>query len=272
MRSLPRVLCVLFVTASVPTADLLAAEIDARPPDRLTFTANGSRIIDVDDGAGGALNWLHYFTPDTVFGVGAEHQYIADSKWTFGSLRGSMLFGDPGSRFGVFGEVNIGDGDDDSGDFNYSVAVLGVSQSWGRHVSAQLESRQIDVDTSHGNLPKLSVSYLWTPQLMTTLSYANSVGGNIGTELTTGRIDVYAPYASFFVGGATGSADPVVLNLQPGLTLPVSNLKEGFLGFGKTFKRGELQLIGDYLKSGDSEKVTVTLSFTSYLGTRGRAP
>ncbi|HKQ83474.1 MAG TPA: hypothetical protein VJS42_14885 [Steroidobacteraceae bacterium] len=268
----PRLLCAFSLAAStlVPV-QLMAAEIDARPPDKLTLTANGAKLVDVDEGGGGSLSWLHYFTPDTVFGLGAEHQFIADSKWTFGSVRGSMLFGQPGaSRFGVFGELNAGDGDEDGRDFNYGVAALGVSQSFGTHLSAQLESRQIEVDTSHGNLPKLTLSYLWSPRLSTTLSYANSVGGNIGTELTTGRVDVYAPYVNFFIGGATGSADPVVLNLQPGVTLPVSNIKEGFFGIGKTFKSGELQLVGDYLESGESEKVTVTLAFTAYLGSRGR--
>ncbi|MET0988334.1 MAG: hypothetical protein ABW034_23280 [Steroidobacteraceae bacterium] len=249
----------------------MAAEIDARPPDKLTLIANGAKLIDIDEGGGGSLSWLHYFTPDVVFGLGAEHQFIVDSKWTFGSVRGSMLFGQPGgTRFGVFGELNAGDGDEDGRDFNYGVAVLGVSQSFGSHWSAQLESRQIEVDNSHGNLPKLSVSYLWSPRLSTTLSYANSIGGNIGTELTTGRVDVYAPYINFFVGGAAGSADPVVLNLPSGLTLPDNNIKEGFFGIGKAFKSGELQFVGDYLKSGDSEKVTVTLAFTAYLGSRGR--
>lgn len=261
---------VLAVASFVP-AHLVAAEIDARPPDRLALTVSGAKLIDIDEGGGGSLNWLHYFTPDAVFGVGAEHQVIADSKWSFGSLRGSMTFGEPGSRSSVFGEVNYGDGDDNGRDFNYGVAVLGLAQSFGTKLSGQLESRQIEVDNSHGNLPKLSVSYLWTPQFMTTVSYANSIGGNLGTDITSGRFDVFAPQVSFFLGGATGSADPVVLNLQPGVTLPVSHLTEWFGGITKRFKNGELQLVGDYLKSGESEKVTVTLSYSVYLGSRGRA-
>jgi hypothetical protein len=255
------------IASNLP-ASLAAAEIDARPPDRLTFTVHGAKLIDVDEGGGAAVSWLHYFTPDAVFGLGAEHQFIADSKWTFASVRGAFTLGEPGSRTSLFGDVNVGDGDEDGRDFNYGVAVLGVAQSFGPKFSAQIESRQIEVDNSHGNLPKLSLSYLWTPRFMTTLSYANSVGGNIGTELTTGRIDVYGSQLSFFIGAATGTADPIVLNLQPGVSLPVSNVKEGFAGFTKTFKSGELQLLGDYLESGDSEKVTVTLSYTAFLGRR----
>ena len=51
--------------------------------------------------------------------------------------------------------------------------------------SVQLEARQIDIDTTHGNLPKLGLTYLWTPRLLTNVSYAHSVGGNLGTELTS---------------------------------------------------------------------------------------
>jgi hypothetical protein len=75
---------------------------------------------------------------------------------------------------------------------------------------------------------------------------------------------------NLLVGGAWGDADPSVVNIQ-GFALPAQKLREGFLGFGKTFGFGEVQLLGDYLELADSEKVTVTLSFTAFLGSRGRA-
>lgn len=133
----------------------------------------------------------------------------------------------------------------------------------------QLETRQIEIDTSHGNLPKLGLTYVWTPRVSTNVSYAHSVGGNLGTELTTARVD-YAGRLNLILGGAWGQADANVVNLQPGLSLPAQDLREGFLGIGKTFSRGEVMLLGDYLKLADSEKVTVSLSFTAYVGSRGR--
>jgi hypothetical protein len=248
-----------------------AAEVDARPPDRLILTGNRSRLVDIDDGGGGSLNWLHYISPDAVFGLGAERQTIADSQWRFGSLRGSVSRGDPASRFGVFGEVQYGDGDESGRNFNYSVAVLGLSQSLTSKFSVQLEGRQIDIDTTHGNLPKLGLTYVWTPHFVSNIAYAQSVGGNLGTELMTARLDHYGRYVTLTLGGATGRADPSVINLQPGLRLPARHLKEGFVGIGRTFTRGEVQLLGDYLKLAESEKVTITLSFTAYLGSRGHA-
>ena len=76
------------------TLPVVAAEVDARPPDQLTVAANGSTLTDTDGGAGGSLNWLHYFTPDAIFGVGAEHQIIDESNWTFGSVRGALSGGE----------------------------------------------------------------------------------------------------------------------------------------------------------------------------------
>lgn len=252
---------------------VLAAEIDARPPDRLTLSGNGARLTDIEeDGGGGSLNYLHYFTPDVLFGLGGEYQTIADSEWSFGSIRGAVSHGDPQSRFVISAEVNYGDGDENDRKFDYLVAVLGLSQSFGGKFSVQLENRHIDIDTTQGNLPKLGLTYLLTPRLAVNVSYADSVGGNLGTQLTTVRLDHYGTHMNFLIGGATGTADPSVVNLQPGLTLPSQDLQEGFIGIGKTFSRAEITLLGDYLQLGESEKVTVTLSFTAFLGSRGRAP
>jgi hypothetical protein len=241
-----------------------AAEVDARPPDRLIFSANGVRLVDVDDGGGGSANYLHYVTADAMVGLGAEHQFIAESQWTFGSLRGAYGFGAPETKTTVYAELHAGQGDEDGRDFDYGVGVLGVSQALRKNFSLQLETRQIEVDRSTGNLPKLGLTYLWSLQWATNISYAKSVSGNLGTELTSGRIDYYGRPLNVFVGGATGNAAPVVLNLQPGITVPVSNLKQGFAGVSRAFSFGEVQLVGDYLESGDSERITVLLNFTAY--------
>jgi hypothetical protein len=256
-------LCVLLTPAR-------ASEIDARPPDRLTLIANGSTLTDTDGGYGGSLSWLHYFTPNAIVGVGAEHQTIAEAQFAFGSLRGSWSTGQPSSRFSVYGEVQYGNGDDDGRDFDYGVEVLSLSQALVSKFSVQLEGRQIDIDTTHGNLPKLGITYLWTPYLSTNVAYAKSVSGNVNTELITARLDHYGRSFNFIMGGASGRADPAVLN-QPGLELPSRDLKQGFIGIGKTFTRCDVQLLVDYLELGDSEKATLTLSFTAYVGSRGQA-
>jgi hypothetical protein len=264
MKRLPALLWLSALSSTAPFAAAQGADVDARPPNRLILSANGVRLTGVDEGGGGSLSYLHYLTPDALIGLGGEHQFIADSKWTFGSLRGAVGFGAPERKTTLVAEMHYGEGDDAGRDFDYSVAVLGLSQAITSKLSIQLEGREIDVDRSNGNLPKIGVTYAWSPQWVTNVSYAESVSGNLETELTGARIDRHGRHVHVFAGGASGRADPVVLNLQPGAVLPVSNLKQGFAGIGRSFSRGEVQLIGDYLESGESERITVTLTYTGY--------
>jgi hypothetical protein len=257
---------ILLAGSTLFSTQLLAAEVDARPPDRLIAIGSKAQLSGADDGWGGSLSWLHFFTPDTAFSLGAEHQKLADAHWTFGSVRGSWSHGESASKFNISGEVNLGSGTEARHDFDYSIAALSLSQSFTRQFSVQFESRQIDIDTTHGNLPKLGVTYLWTPLFVTSVAYARSVGGNLGTELTTARIDSYGRHINFLIGAATGHADPSVINLFPGVHLPARNLKEGFAGIGKVFSGGEVQLLGDYIELADSRKTTISLSFSAYFG------
>jgi hypothetical protein len=245
-----------------------AADVDARPPNRLTLTASGSRQEDVDDGGAGSLNYLHYITPNALFGLGGEHQFIGDATLTFGSARAAWGRGEPRSRTTLFAEAHYGDGDDDGRKYDYSVYVLGINQALTTKLSVDLEAKEFDIDTTTGTLPKLGVSYLWSPRLLTYVSYAKSFGGNLGTELTSARIDYYGSFLNLKMGASTGRANPAVLVPVNGVTLPATESKQGYIGVGKTFSRGEVQLIGDYLETGEVEKATLTLSFTAFLGAR----
>jgi hypothetical protein len=103
--------------------------------------------------------------------------------------------------------VQYGEGDENDRTFDYGVGVLAISQAFTDKFSVQLEERYIDIDTSRGSLPKLSLSYLWSPRVFSTLSYAHSFGGNLGTELVSARIDVFGQHMKFLFGGAVGTAD-----------------------------------------------------------------
>jgi hypothetical protein len=273
MNRTTALLCASLVGLCSLAQDATAAEIDARPPNRLTLTVSGSHQKDVDEGGGGSLNYLHYLTPNALFGVGAEHQFIGDdSTITFGSVRGSWGRGEPGSRTTLFGEALYGEGDDHGRTFDYEVYALGINQGLTTKISVDLEAREFDIDETTGTLPKLGVSYLWSPRLLTYIAYAKSFGGNLGTELTSGRLDYYGRHLTLRLGGAAGQASPAVLILGGGgaldFTKPATQSKQGYVGLGKTFKRGEMLFLVDYLETGDAEKLTLTLSFTAFLGAR----
>src|SRR5205814_3950443 len=115
-------------------------------------------------------------------------------------------------------------------------------------VTVQLEGRYLDIDKSHGSLPKLGLTYRATLQLSASVSYAKSFGGNLATRLVTGRIDYTGIRFNLIAGLAGGPAAPAVIFSGPGVNFvkPGPQLREGFLGIGKALQRTDWPLPGDY--------------------------
>jgi hypothetical protein len=247
----------------VPSA---RAQVSPRPDDRLILSANGSTFSGGGgSGAGGAVTWLHPFSAGTLLGVGAEHQMITGSKWSFGTLIGSVTVGSQsGSPTSFSGELHEGSGNIFSKGFTYSIAALAVSHTLKNGLTLQLEERRIDVDTSHGSLPKVGVVYAWEPTVLTTLSYAQSIGGNLGTKISTARVDFLGTRARFLAGVAYGQSVPVVVNLQARVEAPhlVLKLKQAFVGVARSFSPVDVQLVADYLALANIKRTTVNVIFT----------
>jgi len=233
--------------------------------DRLILSADGSTLTDTNGGGGGAIGWLHNFNPNTVLGAAVEYQTLGDARWKFGSLNGALTGGSEGKKWSLYAEAHQGNGDDNAHDFTYQIGAIGAILPLYRRLSVQLEDKQIDVDTTHGNLPKVGLALLWTPRLQTSVAYAHSVGGNLGTDIGTARLDYYGQSLHFILGGAAGPASTVVLNLPPGVNFPSRSLREGFIGFSHRYARAEFLMLGDYLEIGHSQRVTLTLGCTIYL-------
>jgi hypothetical protein len=240
--------------------------------DRIAVSADGATLTGTNGGGGGSLGWLHNFDADSLAGIAAEHQVIGDARWTFGSLNGSLTRGPENQRYSVYGEAHQGAGNDGSRAFHYSIQALGVAGTYFHRLSAQLEDKQIDVEGTRGNLPKVGVAYLWNAHLQTQLSYSRSVSGNLGTRLTAARIDVYGPLANVFAGVAFGPASPVIiLNFQGG-TIPGRQLHEGYVGLSKALPRhSELSVVADYQNLSGIKHGTLTLNYIFHVGHSGAA-
>lgn len=242
--------------------------------DRISVIGNGSTLTGTSGGGGGSLGWLHNFDADTLVAFGAEHQKLGDAQWTFGSLSGALTRGLGDGRYTFSAEAHEGAGDDGPHALHYHIEAVGVTGTYFHRLSLQLEAKRIDVETTHGNLPKAAISYLWTQHWQTSVSYAASAGGNLGTHLTTVRIDRYSPVVNLLAGGTYGQASPTIFTL--GIVTPGHILKEGFVGASRTFaRRTDVLLTADYLQlSGGhddrvfpvSRRVTLTLSFMVRLG------
>jgi hypothetical protein len=214
--------------------------------DRIALSGNGTTQTNTGGGGGASVGWIHNFSPDALFGLAAEHEKLDVSHWNFGTLSGSVTQGAGDSRYTYYGDARAGSGRDGKKYFKYLVGTAGVTGTYFHQLSLTLEDKQFNVEATHGNLPKVQVAYLWNPRLQTTVGYAYSFGGNLGTRLTTARVDSYFKEFSLFAGGAVGQASPSVLGV--GFTAPPEHLTEGYIGATKTIPqwRSDLTLIVDY--------------------------
>jgi hypothetical protein len=258
------------VTLTAAAAALLApmcawCAVPSSVDDRIALSANGSSLTGtfpggstLSSGGGGAsAGWLHNFDADTLAGVAAEYQALSVSHWAFASLNGAITRGPGDQRYTFYGEAHEGAGRDGSNAFKYRVEALGVTGTYFHRLSATLEDKQVNVESTRGNLPKVQLAYLWNPRIQTTVGYQHSFGGNLGTRLTTARVDVYTSHVSFLAGGAIGQASPSVLGIN--LTLGPHDLREGYAGVVKAFPqlRSELTFIVDYqrLSGGQGQQI-----------------
>jgi len=270
----------IFLAAAECSGRSATAEPPPAPPGsaadaRLVVSGDAEALSGAggrDRGGGGSVLGLFSFNSEMVLGAGAEYQQIANAHWTTGTLSGSFGLGLDTPDTQIYAEVHEGGGNTGVHPFRYSVAAIGVLTPWTPETSVQIEARRIDVDTSHGNLPKLSLISLATPNLLATVSYVLSVGGNLGTRLGSARLDYVSNGFRAVAGAAGGRVAPVVVNLAGQLegTGPSLSLAEGFLGVGMPFGRTEWLLLGDFQDISGTKHTTITLVCTVHL-THGRA-
>jgi hypothetical protein len=236
--------------------------------DRIVVSADGTTLTGTNGGGGASLGYLHNFDPSTIVGIAVEHQVLAVAQWTFASVNGSATIGPDKQRYSFYGEAHEGQGRDAGRAFDYKIEALGVIGTFDHRLSAQIEDRRIDVESTHGNLPKVGLAYLWGPHLMTTAAYQYSVSGNLGTRLPSVRVDSYWATVNLLAGVSWGPTSPVVFNLPTGLVSQVRQLKEGYIGASKPFPkvRGELTVVADYLDLAGIKKASLTLSYIFHVG------
>jgi len=277
MTRLPAVAAAVAATLA-PLGVAHAAAPPSTVDDRIAVGFNGESLTGTNGGGGGSLAWLHNFNSDALAGVGVEYQSLANSHWTFGSLNGAYTFGPGDQRYSVYGEAHEGGGNSGPRSIHYHVEALGGIVTLEHRLSLQLEGKHIDIDTVSGYLPKAGLSYLWNPHLQTSLSYSYSLGNNnLGTRLTTGRLDVFTHRVNFLGGFSFGQATAAVLFIvgDERTNVPGLRLKEGYVGATVPMPsiRSELSLILDYQDLSNalvsSRRLQGTLNYIFHIGHHG---
>jgi hypothetical protein len=259
------------VATTLASVGSLPALAQSGSDDRLAMSVSGSTLTGTDGGWAGSLAWLHNFNANTVLGVAGDFQRIDDARWKYGSLSLAHGFGEASRRTNLYIEGHEGSGEDATHTYDYSIYAAGVIQNVTRQLAILLEDKQIDVDTVHGNLPKIGVQYLWSPTFLTTLNYSHSVSGNLGTRIASLRVDRYGKRVNLLAGLAGGETSPIVINRPiTGLldTVP-QDLRQVFVGATWPFPRADIGLLADYQRLEQSDSERFTLSFTCTLRLRG---
>ena len=239
--------------------------------DKLVFSANGMSLTGDHGGGGAAGTWLTQFDSGSLLGLGVEYQQIYNSHWTNGVFNGAYKFGQGSIKTSLYAEAHVGSGSTGGEAFKYRNVAGGFISALTPSLAVQLEERYIDIQPSHGHLPKLGLSYQLVPKVLASVSYAQSFGGNLGTKLGTARLDYVGTPVSWLIGGAYGPVAPRVLNLIGQTVGPSKTLKEGFVGVGKSFGPTDWQLIGDYQDLEGFKRTTITLNCTVHRD-KGSAP
>ena len=247
--------------------------------DRILIGLQGESLTNTSGGGGGSLGWLHNFDANTLAGLGVEHQMLANSHWTFGSINAAHTMGEANQRYTLYGEAHEGGGNSGNRALNYHIEAVGLVGTYFSRLSVSLEDRQFFVDTVSGNLPKLGVSYLWNPHVQTTATYAYSIGSNLGTRLATAKLDIYSPGVNWLAGFSFGQATAAVLtgsnNLGVETFAPGLRVKEGYVGATVPLPsaRSEISLILDYQKLSnpfvDSNRFQGNLNYVFHVGHHG---
>jgi hypothetical protein len=262
--------------ASLLTAMVLGAVAAVSPAlgqtsgsdDRIAVSADGTTLTGTNGGAGGSLGWLHNFDASSLAGIAVEHQGLSDAQWTFASLNGSTAVGPPDQRYTFSAEAHEGAGDDHLRAFHYRIEAVDVAGTFDSRLSALIEDRRIDVETTHGNLPKVGLTYVWDPHVATSAAFQYSVSGNLGTRLPSARIDSYWARGNLFGGVAWGPTSPILFDVPAGLVAKARELREGYVGASKPFPklRSNLTIVADYEDLSGVKKTSLTLSYIFHLG------
>ncbi|HWG77233.1 MAG TPA: hypothetical protein VN660_10640 [Steroidobacteraceae bacterium] len=235
-----------------------------QPDNRLIISGDGDSLTGISGhGGGGSLGYLAEINPNALIGVAGEYQTLAGSHWAFGSLTAAYSHAlTQSSRWNISGEAHEGSGQSGRTHFRYAIEALGGALTVPGGVTLSAEERQIDVDTSHGSLPKAGLSKAWGTHLLTSIGYAQSVGGNLATQYGLARIDIITSPIQFVLGGDFGHVSPSVLDIQ-GILLPQARrLSEEFVGLTTPTRHADFSLLADRIDLQGVVRLTLTLTAT----------
>jgi hypothetical protein len=256
----------LIATRAVAQSIAPAAPTQWQPDNRVVLGGSFESLTGIQGGGGGTLGYFSEPNQSTLLGVAADYQTLAGSSWAFGSL--SAAYSGPitlSTRWSVHGDLHEGTGRTGSRDWDYSNVGVGGAVTLPLRLTVDFSDRQLDVETSHGNLPTVTLTEALTPHWLSSLAFAESVTGNLSTEYGLARVDFLAPSFGLLGGVSYGRVSPTVINIDGALTAIAYRLTEVFIGVRKRIRRVDLTLLADHVDLAGIQHLTVSVSATVHL-------
>ena len=156
--------------------------------DRLILGANATRVAGTD-GGGGEMDWLHGVDDLGTMSLGVDYQSLAGAKWAYASLSGAATPRGGAGSLTASAELHEGAGRIGTHNFDYNIVAAALGTRLSPALFVQFEDRQIEVDTTHGNLPKLTLSAQGGRRWLADVSFAQSISGNLRTRMGVAHAD-----------------------------------------------------------------------------------
>lgn len=230
-------------TPLVSTADTMFLNLEFSS---LSSASGGGRV---------AVDWLRAAEGGLDYLAGISYARLADNDWAVGHFGAFSRIGD---HLSWRGDLHLGTGNRADRSFDYQMVEAGLTwEIVDQRLYLDIEDRYLDIDTTHGNLLELGVTFLPRPRYASKLAYIRSTGGNTESDFVSGRLDIFAGRHRFLGGFAVGRTRPEAVATFGG---DAAELEQVFVGMAVPISGPELTVVLDLLRLDEVERATLTLS------------
>ena len=224
--------------------------------DFLIVSGGFNRVSSGPAGGVTSLDWVHLSGNGKTYTTGAEAHSVGDNRWAFARLSSPLFEID---RFESRIGASIGGGKTAGERFPYQIYHASASYQATHQFYLTLSEQYLRLGEARGHLIKPGVTIFLNPRLTTELSFARSIGGNIQTQLVSGRLDLAGRPAGFFGGVVIGHTSPEIVRIGFGNETPGQRMREAYFGIRFRFREIEWTVVADFPDLGTNRQQIYTV-------------
>jgi hypothetical protein len=265
-----KIFAVCLLLSAWMTAAFAAPPTDGTPsaapaPDSLVFSGSFDRYSPGSLGSNGSVDWVHASGADRTYTLGFGVYSVDTSRWSFAKLGAAYHWN---ARTTFQGLASVGGGHTDGDGFGYQIYDGSITYKATPRIYVRFGDQLFQIAGSRGHLLKPGLLLVPARRVQADLTYAHSVGGDVGNQFVSGRIDFTARAFHLLGGFSFGYSTPQRLSLDFGGPPVAQNFQEGFFGVGVPLSKTVLSIVADVLDA-DTNRRSVTIIWKVPIGKRG---